>query len=149
MKTSSLWVTFWVTLLIMGCACISLLAQDPEDWEKIRSLAESRYELVLLKVEKGEFDEAVVTAKEIFALPFPADKHELLFDSAKEISDALIHHHQLTQALDVLDSCFHAVTTPELHAKLHKEMAYIYKKMGDDEKAMFHFEKAIELTKKP
>ena len=124
------------------------IAQDSEEWERIRSEAESQYEMVLLLIENKKFEEAVKTAKEIFSLPVPPEKHELLFDSATEISDALLHHKQYESALQVLDFCFAAVSEAMIQSKLHKEKAYIFKKMGRDDEALIHFEKSIELSKK-
>jgi len=125
------------------------ISEASEEWERIRSKAESHYEMVLLLIENKKFEEAVKNAKEIFSLPVPPEKHELLFDSAKEISDALLHHKQYESAHQVLNFCFAAVSDTTILSNLHKEKAYIFKKMGRDDEAIIHFEKSIELSKKP
>ncbi len=124
-------------------------AQAHEEWERIRSEAESHYEMALLLIQNGKFEEAVKKTKAVFSLPVPVEKHELLFESAKGISDALLHHNQHERALEILDFCFAVVSDDEILSKLHKEKAYIFKKMGRDEEALVHFEKSIQLSKKP
>ncbi len=132
-----------LALLLWGTQPAS--AQEPMNWDKIRSIAESQHEIVILLIKEQKFDQAVEEAKKIFYLPFPREKHGLLVEEAKEISDGLIHYKQNELALQVLDEGLRSVQPPDLQADLYKEKAYLYKKMGKNEEAMFCFRKAVEL----
>lgn len=118
---------------------------EPMSWEQVRSIAESQHEIAILLIEKEQYSKAVEEARKIFYLPFPKDKEQLLVDAAKEVSDALIHHKAHNQALEILDEGLRSVHSPLLQADLYKEKAYLYKKMGRDEEAVFCFRKAVEL----
>ena len=138
-----------VASLILGLSGGLAVAQDSEEWDRLRSEAESHYELVLMLIKQAKFDEAMRNGKAIFELPFPVEKHGLFFESAKEISDALMHHKQHEGALEILQACLKVVSSDAIGSKLHQEIAYVYKKLGKDDDAMRHFQKSIELSRKP
>ncbi len=135
----------FLSLAGLVLSALPLQGQEPLTWDQIRSIAESQHEIAILLIEKGQFDKAVEEAKKIFYLPFPKEKEQLLVDAAKEVSDALIHHKAHEAALGILEEGIRSVQSPNLQADLYKEKAYLYKKMGRDDEAMFCFRKAVEL----
>ncbi len=118
-------------------------AQD--NWEEIRPIAEAQHEIVLLLIERKEFDKVPGAAREIFNLGFPEDQEHRLVKEAEILTNALLHHNQIRVAHQVLDDALSCVKTRGARAKLHREKAYVYKKEGKTDEAMREFEKAVAL----
>jgi tetratricopeptide (TPR) repeat protein len=123
----------------------ALFATSQESWEEIRPIAEAQHEIVLLLIERKEFDKVPGAAREIFHLGFPEAQEHRLVKEAEILTNALLHHNQTRIAHQVLDDALLSVKTRGAKAKLHREKAYVYKKEGNTDEAMRQFELAVAL----
>ncbi len=137
-----------MTLLALVLGIFTVWAHAQDEWEATRSMAESQHEIVIMLIEKGEFDKAVEEARKIFYLPFPDGKDELLVTAARQVADALGHHDKHDLAGHVLDEALLVVTLPKQQAALYKEKGYHLKKLGKTDEAMACYRKALELEQK-
>ncbi|MFQ5738947.1 MAG: hypothetical protein ACE5JX_08015 [Acidobacteriota bacterium] len=118
------------------------------NWEKMRSIAESQHEILMLLIKNQQYGRVLAESKKVFSMSFPAKHQHLLVQEAKEISHALLHQKQHQLAHEVLNQGLESVTEPDLQAELYKEKAYLFKKMGEDDHAMSCFKKSVELEQK-
>ncbi len=118
-----------------------------QNWEETRVIAETQHEIVLLLIEKEEFDKVPEAARQIFSLHFPKQQEPRVVKEAELLTSALLHHNQVRIAHQILDDALNAVTTPGAKAALHKEKGYIYKKEGKTDDAMREFKIGLELEK--
>jgi len=126
--------------------CAPSLLQG-QSWEETRHLAEVQHEIVMLLIEKGEFDKVPQAADEIFQLNFPKDQEPLLLQEVQILIDALVHHQQITVAHQIVDSALNSEITAKAKAQLHREKGYLFKKEGKAEEALKSFERSKELEK--
>ena len=131
-----------LTIIFTGTA---LFAAAQDNWEEIRPIAEAQHEIVLLLIERQEFDKVPGAAREIFNLGFPEDQEHRLVKEAEILTNALLHHNQTHIAHQVLDEALLCVKTRGARAKLHREKAYVYKKEGKTDEAMREFERSVAL----
>lgn len=118
-----------------------------QSWEETRNLAEVQHEIVMILIEKGEFDKVPQAAREIFQLNFPSDKEPLLLEEVEILIDALVHHRQIAVAHQIVDSALLFAATTNSKAQLHREKGYLYKREGKTEEALKSFERSKEIEK--
>lgn len=135
-----------ISLILLILPTFSLLLAQ-EQWEKTRSIAQSHHEIIMLLIEKQEFDKVPGAAKELFALDFPEAQQPLLVEEARLLTDALLHHNQTAIAHQVLDMAIAASKTNSAKAQLFKEKAYVFKKEGQTDEAMKAFQRSVDLEK--
>ncbi|MGH9338594.1 MAG: hypothetical protein ACRD1R_03155 [Acidobacteriota bacterium] len=135
---------FFPLFLLLLNSPVSSFAQD-KNWSKVQSVAESHYKVVMLLIEKKEFDEAVSESKKLFDLKFPKEKENLLFQSADHIAAALRHEQRFDLAHEVIDGALVAVTSSHWKAELFKQKAFTFEKEGKRDDALHCFKKAIEV----
>jgi hypothetical protein len=123
------------------------LAQAGGTWEEVRKIALAQHEIVMLLIEKKEFEKVPDAAREIFTLPFPPDQEHRVVKEAELLSDALQHHGQFEVAHLMLDMAMNCVSTTKAQAQLHREKAFLLKKEGKTDEAMEAFQKSVELEK--
>lgn len=121
--------------------------QPGSDWEEVRHIAETQHEILLLLIEKKDFEKIPKVAGEIFRLPFPADQEHLVVKEVEILTDALLHHNQVALAHRILDDALKCVKTNRSRAQLHREKAYLFKKEGKADEAMAEFEQSVKLEK--
>jgi hypothetical protein len=126
---------------------LPLLAFFQSNWQEIQPIAEAQHEIILLLIEKQEFDKVPAAAQKIFDLDFPREQETKIVKEAQILIDALSKHNQIKIAHQILDSAMESVTTSTALAALHKERAFILRKEGKKDEAMKHFEKYLELVK--
>jgi len=118
-----------------------------QTWEDTRHLAEAQHEIVMLLIEKGEFEKVPQAANEIFQLSFPEDQERLVLIEVEMLVDALVHHKQIIVAHKVVDLALGCEITAKSKAQLHREKGYLFKMEGKAEEALKSFEKSKELEK--
>lgn len=118
-----------------------------QSWDEVRHIAETQHEILLLLIEKKEFDKIPKVAGEIFRLPFPAEQEHLVVKEVEIITDALLHHNQLALAHQILDDALKCVKTNRSRSQIHREKAFVFKKEGKADAAMAEFEKSVKLEK--
>ena len=118
-----------------------------QSWEDIRVMAEAQHEIVLLLIEREEFDKVPAAAREIFTLPFPPEEEHRIVKEAEILTSALLSHNRADLAHVVLNDALTNVKSPKNKARLHKEKAFVLRKEGKDDEAMQEFQKCVELEK--
>lgn len=126
----------------------SPILQAQGDWEETRSIAQSQHEIILLLIEKKEFDEVPPAAEEIFKLHFPPEHEDKLVEEIRILTDALLHHNQTSIAHQLLDKGLAKVTVNRSKAELHREKAYLFKREGKADEAMNAFKLAKEIEQR-
>jgi len=116
-------------------------------WEKIRSIAETQHEIVMLLIKERGFDKILEAADQIFSLRFPDEQEHLFVEEGRILSDALAHQNQYDLAHQLLDRAILAVQKNSSQATLYKEKAYLCTRFGQDTCAMQFFQRALELEK--
>lgn len=129
-------------LFTAGCA------PQEDNWETIRSVAETNHEIIMLMIEKGQFEEIPKVAEKIFELEFPESHQNLLVREAQILTDALLHHGKPAIAHQVLDIAIKCVQSDRIKARLLREKAYLCKKEGNSDEAFRFFEESLELESK-
>ena len=122
--------------------------QDGSGLGKTKSMAGTQHEIVMLLIKKGDFEKAAAEADKIFAMKWPADQEPLLLSELLLLSNQFVRHKQPALSLRLIgrnSKCFKQ--TPSRIAIL-KEMGYVHKSMGEDEKAYDYFRQARELEDK-
>jgi len=136
-----------VYLIVRFGLLFPLFAFLQSNWKDIQPIAEAQHEIILLLLEKQEFEKIPAAAQKIFDLDFPKNQESRIVKEAQILSDALLKHNQTGIAHRVLDSAIHSVTTNAALAALHREKAYVFRKEGKKDEAMKSFEKSLELEK--
>lgn len=108
-------------------------------------MARSQHEVLVLLVEKGRYDDVPAEFQKILDLHFEGRQEQLVVDEVLVISDLLARRGKQTVALKVADMALSALREKVSRARLFKEKGFIYKQMGQDDKAMAMFEKGREL----
>lgn len=135
-----------LSMLLSG---FPLLAGEENDWDRVRPIAESRHEIVILLIKNEELNRVLPACKKLFSLNFPQDKQHLVVEAAKNFSDALIHLSRYDLADQIVDEAIKSVSSNQSKASLYREKGYIYVKAGKDGEAMECFEKAVQLESVP
>lgn len=129
---------------------VSLHAQVPNadpSLSRIRSMAESQHEIVVLLLEKKQFNEAAVEAGKIFELKWPPDQEPLLLTELKKIAGLFLQQNQQLMAIRLLDENIKSFRLTSSRAAIWKEKGYLYKSIKDNDKALECFREARRLEK--
>jgi len=113
--------------------------------EKLRSVAESQHEIFMLLLRKQEYAKAVDEAGRIFEMKWPSDQEPLLLKELMSLSDQLVHAKQASSSLQLLERNIKYFRGVESRVSIFKEMGYIHKNLGHDDKALDCFRRAKEL----
>ncbi len=148
-------------VVIPGIACGLLLAglvldlparddqsgrPDPSLERKL-SMAESQHEIVMLLLRKKDFAQAAMEADKIFQMDWPASEESRLLKDMLAFTAEFQKHAQPAIGLQLLEKNFRIFKSPKSQAALYKEMGYLNKKLGNDDKALECFRKAQQLEK--
>jgi tetratricopeptide (TPR) repeat protein len=115
---------------------------------KTRSMAEMQHEIVMLLIQKKDYEQALVEAAKIFDMKWPVDQEPLLLKELLFISDKLLQEKQASLALRLLDSNSKVFKTNAGQVSILKEKGYLYKSMNEADKALECFRQAQQLEKK-
>jgi tetratricopeptide (TPR) repeat protein len=144
-------LSFLITPVLVLCiaAAASLSQENPAaaNLAKARSYAESQHEIVMILLQKKQFDQAVVEANKIFEMKWPADQEALLLKELRNISDNFVHAGQPAMAIRLLDDNTKSFKSNAVRAAIWKEKGYIYKSMKENDKALECFREAQRLDK--
>jgi tetratricopeptide (TPR) repeat protein len=114
---------------------------------KTRSLAESQHEIVLLLIKKKDFEQALVEANKIFDMKWPADQESTLLKELLLLSDKFLRAEQAAVGIRLLETNLKSFRIPASQASIWKEKGYLYKGMGDSDRALECFRQAQRLEK--
>ena len=134
---------FAVCLCLLGSAVPPVGAQSEEEsLAKIRSMAESQHEIVMLLLKKKEYDKAVPEACKIFEMQWPPQQEPLLLKELLYFTDQFLHEGKADLGLKLLELNSGAFETPASLIAIWKEKGYLYKKMDQMDKALEAFREA-------
>jgi tetratricopeptide (TPR) repeat protein len=122
-------------------------ADSPMALGKTKSMAETQHEIVMLLIKKKEYERAETEANKIFDMKWPEDQEPLLLKELLILSDQFLQCGQAKLGLYLINNnskCFRQVPS---RVKILKEMGYLYKSLGQNDKALDCFQKARNLEK--
>jgi tetratricopeptide (TPR) repeat protein len=139
--------------LMLWLAVISVYAQERavemEDSSKTAqkvSAAFSAYAVIVGHIDKDAYDKAFSLVKTLFDLKLPAKYDEQMIEAVGKIAYKFAEKKQFKIAQATLDEAMkHLSQRDDNDTKLLKIKAFIYKKAGDQDKALEIYEKAMEL----
>jgi len=123
----------------------SCLPVQGPDLGQTRSVAEAQHEIVVILIKKKEFAKAAEEANKIFKMKWPDGEEPVLLKELLGFSDEFRHNKQHEIALRLLDSNMNAFKAPRHKAAIWKDKGYIYKEMGQPDKALECFREAQRL----
>jgi tetratricopeptide (TPR) repeat protein len=116
--------------------------------EEKKAIAMTQHDLLVLLIDKGQFDQVQTEFQKILDLKFADKQEKYVVDEILILSEMLFKKGQSKLALQLADMGLGALREKESRARLFKEKGFIYKQLGQAEKAMEMFEKgrALEAT---
>ena len=140
---------------VWAAACLVLLLQiaDPgaslysqqSNLVKVRSIAESQHEIVMLLLQKRDFAKAATEAAKIFEMNWPPDQEPVLLKELLYLADQFLHRGEAIHGLKLMDGCAKSFRNPSSQISIWKEKGYLYKHMNQMEKALECFREARRL----
>ncbi len=115
--------------------------------DKLRGIAETQHEIVVLLIRKKEYAKAQEEAQKIFNLNWPPDQEPLLVKEALFLSDQFLHQGQTEIGVQLLETNLKAFKSPVSQVRILKEMGYLRKKLNQDDKALQCFREAGRIEK--
>ena len=116
---------------------------------KIKSLAASQHEIVMILLEKKDYAKASAEAAKIFEMKWPADQEPILLKELLFFTDQFRHKDQAIHGLQLIESSAKAFKTPASLVSIWKEKGYLYKGVKQMDKALDCFREAQRLEKSP
>ena len=113
--------------------------------EKTKSLAEAQHEIVLLLIQKKDYEKAASEANKIFDLKWPEEQEPLLVKELRNLTDQFLRSGQATLVVKLIERNFSRFKKSSSQAALWKEMGYLYKGMNQIDKSIDCFKKARDL----
>jgi len=115
---------------------------------KTKSMAATHHEIVMLLIKKKEYEKALIEANKIFEMKWPEDQEPLLLQELQLLSDQFLRHGQASLGLNLIDKnskCFKKIQS---QVAILKEKGYLYKSLGQNDKALDCFREARDLENK-
>ncbi len=119
----------------------------PPDLGKVKSIAESQHEIVILLLDKNDFANALAEANKIFAMGWPEDQEPILLKELLYLSDKFMHKEQVSLGVQLLDTNQRMFKKASSQAAIWKEKGYLYKKMNQTDRALDCFREAQRLDR--
>ena len=119
----------------------------PPDLGKVKSIAESQHEIVMLLLEKRDFSNALTEASKIFVMSWPEDQEPTLLKELLYLSDRFMHKEQASLGMQLLETNQRMFKNVSSQAAIWKEKGYLYKRMNQTDKALDCFREAQRLEK--
>jgi tetratricopeptide (TPR) repeat protein len=113
--------------------------------EKMKGVAETQHEIVLLLLKKKEYLKAATEAYKIFALEWPDDQEPLLLKELLYLSDQFLKQNQAPISLSLIDKHSGLFKRVSSRIAILKEKGYLYKSMNQDDEALECFREAQRL----
>jgi len=137
-------------LTLLGTAPTSVALQSaskPPELGKVKSIAESQHEIVMLLLEKKDFKAALAEAGKIFEMSWPEDQEATLLKELLYLSDRFMHKDQTSLGLQLLQTNQRMFKKVSSQAAIWKEKGYLFKRMNQTDKALECFREAQRLEK--
>jgi len=115
--------------------------------ERTKSKAETTHEIVMLLIRKKEFTQAAEEANKIFQMKWPSDQEPVLLKELLFFADQFLHQDQAAIGVQLLEANSRSFKLATSQVAIWKEKGYLFKKMGQDSKALECFREAQRLEK--
>lgn len=142
-------------ILLLGSIApdLAVLASQAEpsnpSLERIRSMAATQHEIVLLLMNRKEFARSVTEAAKIFAMKWPANQEPVLLKELLYFADQFLHRDQAALGLQLLETSSQSFKTTASLVSIWKEKGYLHKHMNQTDKALECFREAQRLEASP
>jgi tetratricopeptide (TPR) repeat protein len=123
----------------------AIQADSAASVEKMKSIAESQHEIVVLLIKKQEYEKAATEADKIFDMKWPADQEPLLLKELLNLTGAFLQRGQAPISLRLIEKNSGHFKKSSSQASLFKEMGYLHKVLKQDDQAIECFKKARDL----
>lgn len=138
-----------ISLLLAGMIPVMPLdgqqSGSPAALDRAKSIAETQHEIVLLLIKKKEFEKAATEANKIFEMKWPEDQESLLLRELLFLTGQFLSQGKADLGLQLIDRNSKSFKKTSSRVAILKERGYLYKNMGQDDKAIDCFKKAREL----
>ena len=118
---------------------------SPASLEKTKSMAEAQHEIIVLLIQKKEFEKAAVEANKIFEMKWPDDQEPLLIKEMRNLTDQFLRSGQASLGLKLIEKNLGRFKKSSSQAALWKEMGYLHKSLNQIDKSIDCFKKARDL----
>ncbi len=126
---------------------IPLPARQAEapDLGKTKNVAELQHEIVMLLIKKKDYEKAAAEANKIFEMKWPDDQEPLLLKELLYLSDQFLRQGQAPLGLQLIEKNSKRFKSTASQIAVLKEKGYLYKNLGQDDKAIDSFRQARDL----
>ncbi len=139
-------VSFALNLISFGTLFLMLPAKAGQaDATAIRNKAATQHEIVMILLQKKEFDQAATEAGKIFEMNWPSTEEPRLLTEMQILSKKFQDDGQTALALRFLDTNTKCFKSKNSQIWIWKEKGYLYKKLGQNDKALDCFRNAQRL----
>jgi tetratricopeptide (TPR) repeat protein len=143
-----------VSIVVLCLLCPPVDSAAASGWEsagmqadKTRSMAESQHEIVLILIKKKDYEQALVEANKIFQMKWQPEQESLLLKDLLLITDQLLHAGQAAAGVKLIEANLNAFKATASRVSIWKEKGYLYKTMGESDRALECFRQAQKLEK--
>jgi len=109
------------------------------------AIAQAQHDMLVLLIDKGEYDKVPAEFQKILDLRFTGADEQKVVSEVLILSDLLVKKSQAKVSLRLVDMGLGSLKEKDSLVKLYKEKGFLYKTMGQPEKAMEMFEKVKAL----
>lgn len=132
-----------VCLPLLGAPVTGLAAEKSA--QDRMAIAQAQHDLMVLLIDKGEFDKVPAELQKILDLNFKGQDEQRVVDEILILSELLVKKGQAPLSLRLVDMGLGSVKEKPCQIRLYKEKGFLYKTMGQPDKAMEMFEKVRAL----
>jgi tetratricopeptide (TPR) repeat protein len=119
-----------------------------ESLGQTKSRAETLHEIVMLLLERKEYEKAEMEANKIFDMAWPDNQEPLLLKELLLLSDHFLRQGQARIGLQMIEKNSRRFKTNSSQIEILKTEGYLYKNLRQNDKALDCFRKAQELEHK-
>jgi hypothetical protein len=127
-------IVIWAGIVILG-----------QTMEEKQSIARSQHDLMMLLIEKGDYEKIPDELTVILRLGLSGKYEKHVTDEIIILSTQLSSKNQFNICQQILDMGLETLKEKFSHARLYKEKGAVYKLAGDSDKALEMFKKSVEL----
>jgi tetratricopeptide (TPR) repeat protein len=121
---------------------------DPETSLKLDK-AEGFHDLAVLYIRTREMDKALEAARQIIRLRLRADEQQRVAKSLSIITEKFAESRRYDLGMELLDEALRLPDLEPILPRLHRNKARLCMMAGDNECAIRHWRKALEIEERP
>ena len=136
--------SYMILLAVLLCLAIGGSASAEAAADRM-AIAQAQHDMLVLLIDKGEYDKVPAEFQKILDLRFTDADEQKVVSEVLILSDLLVKKSQAKVSLRLVDMGLGSLKEKDSLVKLYKEKGFLYKTMGQPEKAMEMFEKVKAL----